>query len=69
MKFGFKVYLVVGGYSSVRLSSTEILIRGTNSWKTIASFPISASGMRAISYGQTILCFGNFVILIKITFT
>merc|ERR1712133_222972 len=60
-----KVYLVVAGMSASnsRIKSTEILVSGSSSWRTItATYPISAgaSGLRAISINNAILAFGGY---------
>ena len=55
------MFLVVAGSGSGGpMSSTEILVKGSNSWQTIASLPIKGYGMRTVSVGNTILYFGNF---------
>ena len=51
------MYLVVGGY---RISSTEILVSGDSSWKTVGSYPIyGAWGVRVAYYDNMLLSFGD----------
>ena len=51
---------MVAGYDgSSQLSSTEILVSGSNSWVTISPLPISVYALRTVNYKNTILAFGN----------
>ena len=51
---------MVGGHDgSTQLSSTEVLVSGSNSWQFIAPYPEAAQGMKTIQYGGTILSFGK----------
>ena len=49
-----------GGYGSTgRISSTEIIVRGSDAWETISSLPIRAWGLSAVNYENSILTFGK----------
>jgi len=61
-----KVLLVVAGIgSSGNLASTEILVSGSQSWRTIqATYPASSNGifgLRAISYSNKVIAYGGYV--------
>ena len=59
------MYLVVGGFKTATyLSSTETLIASASSWNFVASLPVKANGLRAVSNNNFILTFGNFYLCI-----
>ena len=51
---------MVGGFNgSSPISSTEILISGSDTWQIEDPLPISVNGIQAINFRNTILTFGN----------
>ena len=65
-KINIQVYLVTGGDDgrSDRLSSTEVLTNGDNSWKVVGELPQTMSGMRAVSIANTIIVTGNIITVV-----
>ena len=56
---------MVGGYTgSTRLSSTEILVGGSGSWRLASSLPRRMWGLRTVSVDNSVLTFGKFQIKI-----
>merc|ERR1719450_154062 len=54
------VYLVAGGYDGhTYLSSTEIMVKGSNLWTEVGGLSYGARGMRAVSWENTVLVFGG----------
>ena len=47
------------GSSMDQISSTEILVSGSNSWVTISPLPIRMYGLRTVNFKNTIIAFGN----------
>ena len=64
------MYLVAGGYDGhTYLSSTEIMVKGSNLWTEVGGLSYGARGMRAVSWENTVLVFGirekDLVVLFK----
>ena len=51
--------MVGGSNGSAPISSTEILINGSDSWQIENPLPIIVYGIRAVNFRNTILTFGN----------
>ena len=55
-----QVYLVTGGWgTSTKLSSTEILTEGSQSWRIVGPLPYSVDGLRGVSLNNRIIMTGN----------
>ena len=57
------VFLVAGGNSDRSgiwaIGSTEILIEGHSSWKTVGNLPSPSEGIRGVSFHNNIIMTGN----------
>ena len=51
--------MVAGGYNNGQLSSTEILIKGGNSWVTVQALPRGFYGPASVSLADSVLLLGN----------
>ena len=51
--------MVAGGYNNGHLSSTEILIKGGNSWVTVQALPRTLSGPASVSLADSVLLMGT----------
>ena len=51
--------MVAGGYVNGELSSTEILIKGGNSWVTAQALPRTFYGPASVSLADSVLLLGT----------
>ena len=59
-----QVYVVMGGYDgNSRLSSTEMLSEGEDTWRERAPLPRPLSSLRSVSLGNVIYLTGQMIIL------